>query len=51
MASIVGAMGRFVPVVMVVVRGNAIGAWSFSDFTVLQSILSCTVHRLGESDG
>jgi hypothetical protein len=50
MISIGGGVGRFVPVVMAVERGDATGAWSFSNINVLQSIpLHCTVRHLGEN--
>jgi hypothetical protein len=42
-----GGVGRFV-LVVVVVMGNAIVAWSPSD-TVLTVLLRCTLHWLGES--
>jgi hypothetical protein len=52
MVNISGVVGRFVPMVMVVGRGDATGTWSFSNIRVLQSILlCCTVHQLCESDG
>jgi hypothetical protein len=38
MVSISGGVGRFVPVVIVLERGDAAGAWSFSNISVLQSI-------------
>jgi hypothetical protein len=37
--SIVGGVGRFVPIFMVVERGDATGAWSSSNNSVLQLIL------------
>jgi hypothetical protein len=50
---IVGGVGRFVPVVMVVVeRGDAKGVFGlFSNISALQSvILHCIMHQLGEND-
>jgi hypothetical protein len=35
----IGAVARLVPMVTVVERGDVIGAWSFSNIRILQSIL------------
>jgi hypothetical protein len=44
-------VGRFVPMVMVVDREDARGAWTFSNISILKLIpLYCTVHQLVESD-
>jgi hypothetical protein len=49
--SVVGWGGGFVPMVMVMERGDGTGAWSFSNMSVLQWILlHCTVCYFGESD-
>jgi hypothetical protein len=51
MVSINDSVGRFVPVVMVVERGDATGTLSSSDINVLYSIpLYCTMHQSGERD-
>jgi hypothetical protein len=48
MVSIGGGLQRFVPVDMVVGRGDVTGASSFSNISVLQSILlHCIVCLLG----
>jgi hypothetical protein len=48
--SISGGVGRFVPMVMVVERGDATDVFSLCQLLVSQSILlHCTVCQLGES--
>jgi hypothetical protein len=47
MISIGGGLERFIPVVMVVERGNVTSAWFLSDVSVSQRpLLRCTVRQV-----
>jgi hypothetical protein len=40
-----GGVGSFVPIVIMMERGDTTGAWSFPNINVLQSIMLCCTVR------